>query len=206
MNHGVIEQVGTPEEIYRQPASVFVADFIGAMSFLAGTAAGAGRVRLGNLDLTATLPDGMRNGEPVFICVRPEDVMVRGIEASTPNQVKARIEELEFLGSFYRAVLSADGAKDVPITADFSINAMRDLKFHEGQSVAIALPPSAFASSRGPRQADPMAVANRNAGGPDSAEGRARRLDHAPRAARDRRLSRPHCALPARIAAAQELP
>ena len=140
MNHGVIEQVGTPEEIYRRPASLFVADFIGSMSFLAGSASSPGGVKLGGLDLNATLPHGVMAGDPVFICVRPEDVMVRGIEASTPNQVKARIEELEFLGSFYRAVLSADGAKDVPITADFSINAMRDLKLHEGQSVTIALP------------------------------------------------------------------
>ena len=36
MNHGVIEQIGTPEEIYGQPASAFVADFIGAMNFLDG--------------------------------------------------------------------------------------------------------------------------------------------------------------------------
>ena len=140
MNHGVIEQVGTPEEIYRRPASLFVADFIGSMSFLAGSVSSPGGVKLGVLDLNATLPHGVMTGDPVFICVRPEDVMVRGIEPSTPNQVKARIEELEFLGSFYRAVLSADGAKDVPITADFSINAMRDLKLHEGQSVSIALP------------------------------------------------------------------
>jgi iron(III) transport system ATP-binding protein len=140
MNQGVIEQVGTPEEIYRKPASLFVADFIGSMSFLAGSASSSGGVKLGNLDLNATLPNGVTEGDPVFVCVRPEDIMVRGIEAATPNQVKAHIEKLEFLGSFYRAVLSADGAKGVPITADFSINAMRDLKLHEGQSVSIALP------------------------------------------------------------------
>jgi iron(III) transport system ATP-binding protein len=118
-----------------------VADFIGAMSFLSGKAAGPGKVRLGNVDLAKDVPAGIGAGDPVFICVRPEDVMVRGIEAGTPNQLKARIEELEFLGSFYRAILSAEGAPGVPITADFSINAMRDLKFQEGQSVTIALPP-----------------------------------------------------------------
>src|SRR6185503_12675507 len=37
MNHGVIEQVGTPSEIYRKPASPFVADFIGVMNFVAAT-------------------------------------------------------------------------------------------------------------------------------------------------------------------------
>jgi iron(III) transport system ATP-binding protein len=34
MNHGAIEQIGTPEEIYRQPASAFVADFVGTMNFI----------------------------------------------------------------------------------------------------------------------------------------------------------------------------
>lgn len=141
MNHGIIEQIGTPEEIYRQPASLFVADFIGAMSFLSGTAAGPDRMRLGTIDLVKSLPTGLRDGDPIVICVRPEDVMVRGIDNGTPNRLQARIEELEFLGSFYRAVLSAQGAPGIPITADFSINAMRDLKFEVGQSIAIALPP-----------------------------------------------------------------
>jgi iron(III) transport system ATP-binding protein len=51
MNQGVIEQVGTPEEIYRHPASPFVADFVGTMNFLPGTAADHGRVRLGGVEL-----------------------------------------------------------------------------------------------------------------------------------------------------------
>jgi iron(III) transport system ATP-binding protein len=37
MNLGTIEQVGIPEEIYRRPASPFVADFVGAMNFLPGS-------------------------------------------------------------------------------------------------------------------------------------------------------------------------
>jgi iron(III) transport system ATP-binding protein len=36
MNHGAIEQVGTPQDIYRQPATAFVADFVGSMTFLRG--------------------------------------------------------------------------------------------------------------------------------------------------------------------------
>src|SRR5690606_1846834 len=91
MNHGIIEQIGTPEEIYRQPASLFVADFIGAMSFLSGTAAGADRMRLGTIDLVKSLPAGLRDGDPIVICVRPEDVMVRGIDNGTPNRLQARI-------------------------------------------------------------------------------------------------------------------
>ena len=47
MNQGVIEQIGTPEEIYGQPASAFVADFIGTMNFIPGTVSEAGSVKIG---------------------------------------------------------------------------------------------------------------------------------------------------------------
>src|SRR3970282_1592195 len=51
MNHGVIEQVGTPAEIYQQPATVFVADFIGTMNFMPGEVVEKNRVRLGGVVL-----------------------------------------------------------------------------------------------------------------------------------------------------------
>ena len=40
MNHGVIEQVGTPTEVYRKPDSAFVADFVGTTNFLPGVVVG----------------------------------------------------------------------------------------------------------------------------------------------------------------------
>jgi iron(III) transport system ATP-binding protein len=141
MNHGVIEQVGTPVEIYREPASVFVADFIGAMSLLPGNAAGTGGVRLGELNVSATVPPGLGDNAEVWICIRPEDVMVRGIADNTPNRLSVTIDELEFLGSFYRGALHSDAVPGIAITADFSINAMRDLRLQAGQSLTVALPP-----------------------------------------------------------------
>ncbi|MDZ4736920.1 MAG: putative 2-aminoethylphosphonate ABC transporter ATP-binding protein [Rhodospirillaceae bacterium] len=141
MNHGVIEQVGTPVEIYREPASVFVADFIGAMSLLPGSAVGNGQVKLGALTVTATVPPDLASGANVWICIRPEDVMVRGIADNTPNRVAVKIDTLEFLGSFYRAALHSEAAPGVAITADFSINAMRDLRLEAGQPLTVALPP-----------------------------------------------------------------
>ena len=57
MNRGAIEQIGTPIEIYRQPASPFVADFIGLMNFIPGTVTAPDRVRCGELEL-ACAADG----------------------------------------------------------------------------------------------------------------------------------------------------
>ena len=48
MNHGVIEQVGTPMEVYREPATPFVADFVGRINVLPATLEAAGQLRLGS--------------------------------------------------------------------------------------------------------------------------------------------------------------
>jgi iron(III) transport system ATP-binding protein len=141
MNHGSIEQVGTPTEIYRMPASAFVADFVGAMNFLPATVVDKGRVTLGALalDCTAELP--LPAGAAIQICIRPEDVQMRGIDADTPNVFEARLADMEFLGSFFRASLHPAAAGDLTVQGDFSINLVRDLGLVTGQTIRVALPP-----------------------------------------------------------------
>ena len=51
MNQGVIEQVGTPSEIYRKPTTAFVADFVGTMTFLDAEVTGPDRLRVGGIEL-----------------------------------------------------------------------------------------------------------------------------------------------------------
>ncbi len=141
MNRGVIDQIGTPLEIYRRPANAFVADFVGTMNFLPAVAAGRGKVRLGAVELAVS--DGanaLAEGAAVTLCVRPEDVTARGIEAGAANAFEAMIAELEFLGSFFRADLSLKGAEDTVFKADFSINLVRDLDLKIGRSLTVVLP------------------------------------------------------------------
>jgi iron(III) transport system ATP-binding protein len=142
MNQGVIEQVGTPEAIYGRPASPFVADFVGTMNFLPGTAAGHGRVRMGGVELvTANGLPAVSQGDVVTVCIRPEDVVTRNISPKTPNAIQAIVDELEFLGSFYRATLRPQGPDPTRFRADFSVNVMRDLRIAEGNTVTVSLPP-----------------------------------------------------------------
>jgi iron(III) transport system ATP-binding protein len=144
MNHGVIEQIGTATEIYRNPATPFVADFIGTMTFLQGVVAGTGVVSIGTVELTcASGTDGHRPGTPVTIAIRPEDVAIRNIEQRT-NRFEARIVDMEFLGSFYRGTLTPMAAADQRITADFSINAVRDLGLRDGMTLPVVLPPDSI--------------------------------------------------------------
>src|SRR6188472_2192516 len=144
MNQGVIDQVGTPAEIYRSPTTAFVADFVGTMTFLDGEVTGPDRLRVGSIELTCTGINGFRHGDPVRVGLRPEEVRVRNIDASTPNQIATRISLLDFLGSFCRARLEPEAVPDMAILADFSTNLMRDLSVAEGQKLTIALPPESL--------------------------------------------------------------
>ena len=130
MNHGRIEQAGPPGEIYARPDSLFVAGFVGAMNFFPVTATGAGSVRLGSLELACE--DDQAAGTELTLCVRPEDVML------ADDGLPARIESVDFLGPFHRAVVSAEGLGSFAI--DIGADQMRDLGLETGRDVAIALP------------------------------------------------------------------
>ena len=141
MNEGVIDQVGTPLEIYRRPASPFVADFIGAMNFLSAVAGGDGMVRIHGMELSAIEgADGLDEGAAVTLCLRPEDIVTRGVESGAPNAFEATVADLEFLGSFYRASLTAKGMENTRFQADFSVNLVRDLGIEAGKSLTVAFP------------------------------------------------------------------
>jgi iron(III) transport system ATP-binding protein len=140
MNHGVIEQVGTPLEIYREPASAFVADFIGIMNFVSGTVVAPGLVRLGRVDL-ACAADGLVAGTAVTVAIRPEDVVVSHAPEGAPNSFPARVELLTFLGSFFRAELSGETAGSARLRADLPVELVRRLGIAEGAMLAVSLPP-----------------------------------------------------------------
>jgi multiple sugar transport system ATP-binding protein len=92
MKHGVVQQVDAPERLYRKPANMFVAGFIGspAMNFVEGTLS-SGSVVLGAH--TVALPSHITqtlNGRtgPVVVGVRPEDVVVGDHADALPAQIE----------------------------------------------------------------------------------------------------------------------
>jgi iron(III) transport system ATP-binding protein len=144
MNNGVIEQVGTPAEVYGAPATAFVADFIGHMNFLDAEIAGPDRARVGNVLLRSTNVGGRQSGTRVKLGFRPEEIRVRGVGPDTENTVTARVMLLDYLGAFCRATLDIEAAPGVQLLADFSANAIRDLGICEGQALTAALPPESL--------------------------------------------------------------
>lgn len=143
MNHGVIEQVGTPSEIYSRPATAFVADFVGTMSFFEGRLTAPGHLGLGGIDLTCADDRGLAPGTRVTVGLRPEEVRVRGVAPGGPNTVGVRVEDLEYLGAFCRARLVTEPG-GTRLMADFSANLMRDMGVGVGQALTVALPPESL--------------------------------------------------------------
>ncbi|MDH5356134.1 MAG: putative 2-aminoethylphosphonate ABC transporter ATP-binding protein [Gammaproteobacteria bacterium] len=145
MNQGVIEQVGTPTEIYREPSTLFVADFIGAMNQMSAKVTEANRVSIGGIHLETRVHQ-YGNGESVTVAIRPEDI-IPAVESNSPvgeNTFPVTVEEMEFLGSFWRVSLTNAELGDVSLEADMSINAIRRLDIEPGKQVLVELPASSL--------------------------------------------------------------
>ncbi len=96
MNEGRIEQLGTPEDMYEQPRSAFVADFIGISNVMRGRVQSGGMIRTD--DGSLPLPDGCaaRAGEDGALIVRPEKMLLCAINEAF---VSGRVEETIYAGS-----------------------------------------------------------------------------------------------------------
>lgn len=96
MRNGLIEQIGHPQAIYNQPASAFVADFIGRSNRLVGQSLGNGLVDLFGLILQ-THRDIPSSQECQFH-IRPEDIVLSHALDAVENSVLGTVEHREFLG------------------------------------------------------------------------------------------------------------
>lgn len=106
MNEGEIEQIGPPEEIYREPASAFVADFIGDTNLLDGTVdESASVVRVGGED-GFTVPANSWSGD-VTVSVRPED-----FDVVDDGEVEGTVVERYFQGDQTNYVVDPDADLD----------------------------------------------------------------------------------------------
>jgi ABC-type Fe3+/spermidine/putrescine transport system ATPase subunit len=106
-NHGRIEQLGTPEDLYDRPANHFVAAFLGESNFLTAVVlSGDGpycAVQLNDGARLRVLAGGdERAGEQVTVAVRPEKVLLGADAAGLPNAVPAVVREVIFVGEVRR--------------------------------------------------------------------------------------------------------
>jgi putative spermidine/putrescine transport system ATP-binding protein len=113
MRSGKVEQAGPPEDLYANPATEFVAAFVGAANRLPATVVepAHGTVSWNGRELRASRVGEHRAGDRVTIVVRPERVGVRRPEPGegpAPDELAGRIELRTFLGSTYRLAIETD--------------------------------------------------------------------------------------------------
>jgi multiple sugar transport system ATP-binding protein len=111
MDKGIVQQIGTPDEIYNTPKNAFVAEFIGTQpmnlfeakieSFNNNLVAviGEQKIAISNSKYPA-LSDGSYMGKSIIIGIRPEDITVLSEHhAQGSNTISSKVEAVEFLGS-----------------------------------------------------------------------------------------------------------
>lgn len=100
MSAGHILQLGTPEDIYNEPQSAFVADFIGDSDIMAGTMVRDRLVRFLGCDF-ACVDTGFGENAEVDVVLRPEDVKLKPIDDPAQNVPQGVVESLLFKGVHY---------------------------------------------------------------------------------------------------------
>ncbi len=115
MNEGVIQQIGTPTDIYNEPVNAFVADFIGESNILDGIMLEDYKAKFSNQTFDC-LDSGFDRGEAVDIVVRPEDVDVVSVEKGMLSGV---VTSVTFKGVHYGIIVDIGGFKWMIQTTDF---------------------------------------------------------------------------------------
>jgi iron(III) transport system ATP-binding protein len=129
MNHGVIEQVGTPQEIYDKPASRFVAEFVGNMNFISSSVISDEQIRIAE-NLFPKPKASLKRGEMFDLAVRPEDIQFSDDVKGLPVQIKA----MEFQGTYVRTECQLSDNMSAPmIKVDVPIREVRTLGLANGE-------------------------------------------------------------------------
>ena len=143
MNEGSVEQAGVPREVYEEPRTLFVADFLGVSNLLSGEAVGpdgdACSVRVGDRLFRARQGATGARGE-VKVMIRPERIAIEPHAAAGDNRLPGMVERSVFLGGAREVHVRVLGGELLKATV---ANDGRRLPFtlEQGAAVSLHLPP-----------------------------------------------------------------
>jgi spermidine/putrescine transport system ATP-binding protein len=145
MAGGRIEQVGAPAQLYEEPATTYVAGFLGVANLFPATAKGADgggrcRLRLGDFDLEAAGGDTAASGE-VRVVIRPERVQLEPYGSSGPNRVPGMVERLVYQGPATQLVVRLANGESLQALVQ---NQGQPLTWRQGTAIAVHLPADAL--------------------------------------------------------------
>jgi ABC-type Fe3+/spermidine/putrescine transport system ATPase subunit len=122
MRDGKIVQLGTPSEVYEEPADTYVADFLGASNLMPVEVVSRGpgsrcEVKLGDRTLVAE-HGGLDAPDHSPAVIRPERIKIEDLGSTGPNRVPAMVEGLVYLGSATQVFLRLAAGSDVQVLLD----------------------------------------------------------------------------------------
>lgn len=132
MNKGVIEQYDTPENIYSQPATEFVARFVGFENFIELEPLGDGMYSAQG-DLKFKVEAENRRGDGVKGTIRPDDIRISESDKDELNTVSGVVEVRTYLGKSYQYSVGTE-------LGSFVVNGSKDQIYATGDKVKLQLP------------------------------------------------------------------
>ncbi|OPX36550.1 MAG: hypothetical protein B1H12_06880 [Desulfobacteraceae bacterium 4484_190.2] len=144
MRDGQIRQVGSPWEIYKEPKTSFIAEFVGTSNFISGIKKD-GKVKFGQLELTVSNLDDVE-GDNVHLAVRPENAELVGVTISSEQCVSSNVfevvaEVITFLGAVVRIAFVLEGET---MLIDISEKDFGKMGLKRGEKIKVYFPPDAF--------------------------------------------------------------
>lgn len=142
LRSGRIEQIGTPNEVYLRPQSIFVASFVGGANFIEGNV-----IKFDDSNsIIGTRGDlriqvertGIDVGERVVIAVRLEDVSISSAEVTGFNNFSGKIESGSFIGCFMKYNIRL--TNDIAISSKILLSNVSKI-YKTGEKVVISFPP-----------------------------------------------------------------
>jgi spermidine/putrescine transport system ATP-binding protein len=115
MDKGIIQQIGTPEDIYNEPVNAFVADFIGESNIIDGIMRDDYLVEFCNMRFTC-LDKGFTKNEPVDVVLRPEDIDIIPYEE---GHIRGWVDSVTFKGVHYEFIIDVSGFKWLIQSTDY---------------------------------------------------------------------------------------
>jgi spermidine/putrescine transport system ATP-binding protein len=144
MSQGRVEQVGPPKEIYEEPATAYVADFLGVSNLMEATASGAGdggcKVALGEFSLVAGQGDASTSGG-AKITIRPERVDLQAQGTTGENRVPGMVERVVYVGAVLQVIVNLAPGERIQAWLQ---NEGDVLPFESGAAVTAHLPKEAL--------------------------------------------------------------
>jgi spermidine/putrescine transport system ATP-binding protein len=145
MSNGRVEQIGTPSEVYEEPGTAYVADFLGVSNLMEARVEGRdgdgrAKVRLGDFELVASKGDTDAVGD-VKIVIRPERVRLEPQGTVGENHVPGMVERVVYVGSIMQVIVHLAPGQTLQAWVQ---NQGEGLPFQQGAPVAVHLPVEAL--------------------------------------------------------------